>query len=1537
MNLFEEPTPDLFSQLGNEAPAQERALDPDAARRTAQLAALASPGVSEQSESIFDSMDRRAQSYLDRIEAVGESSVRSEIAAERTQNRADALAQVLQDNLPDGDPELVQGSAEAYANLVQLDAREEQDYALEQQAVRNIQDLAARGDVNQARIMLSNLEHGGALDVIADYNAKQLILQSAIDRARFTQQDQSWIRDVADFALSVIPAYSPSRTGNVDVADSVRNWYDSFFSGERYQNEADALWDMSPADLSKFVNGDFLKNLHENATMFGYTNNTEQLELMSGLVDRTPSAFETNAWAAADIAGFVPWTKAARLGGGIASTMLRSGARREAAELTVNAARSIMAETAEASTRSGMTLDNVANNLQVSAVAPEGSLSRVPIAMDSAAILERGQALVAARVDLEASARLTAEELAHAEQVTAQRLQRQFGREVKDVRVNDLELSGNSRVHRIEFTLGRKNGGGFASEGQANRYGGSIGMTGEPIQDEAGQWFYKVVEDIPETGFFTQLLNVKTPSPMRFALNARNVGDTHLADAAARAGNARNRLLKTLVEPYENTFRSLRGEERDAVAQVLQAGDTLGTWFEPDQLSTLWHRAHKRAPTVRELDAYQAARDINDMEYALRNDDLYKARQVKGYRTASFDTGLGRVDRANVIIDRELKAKPTQTRIYDVSAKKHYVDDTAMTQRQWDRLRGQGYQLVTLEHPLQMADGTTIKNFLVKGKDMAVENLKREQLSYRAGGHRMYRGKYFVKQTVYGRQMDTGKEFLENPNTYIAAETRGEAKFWASRMEAARLAHLDGADLGVIDDILGGHAGLPDAKEFVRLMDSPEGAFQKNTKFDVYFDREMPDEYLTNGQGLEFVDPEDTGFNGFLRTTGRMYTGRKGEALPDYRGQQAVLLDPYETINRSLMNISALTSFGDYKVQSVERWMKTFGKYLDKTHTPDDWSDMRLFMEAPLIKGGNDNVARIRNAALAQRQVIKRTLGWKTENDLRAEQWGRHLSEWVAGDKIEGVLPSVRRFASGVDWIADKNPISALRSFAFDLKLGLFNVAQLPLQLSTAVAATAMSPKVGMKGWAMIAPMRFVLGGKVLTKEALEGRLDELVKRGVHTLGGFSSAQEFKQFAKSASRSGFFDLGGTHGLMDHYGPHAALDGFQSGVQRAREAGRFFFFEAERWNRIVAWRIAWDEVMQQGLKPGSPEFAAKLAGRAEEFSFNMSRESQAWWQKGLLSIPTQFWAYNARMLEAMTVGNFTAEQKFRLFLSQSLLYGSAGIPAAGAISAFAKGKDPSLALEGGALNLDPNPLNSPFATLDRGLVDQAILSMTGDVDVQVGARYGTGSWLTELAKNIFGLSSYGEVSAADMLGGATYNIMGKVGGDVIRPIVEYMAAESGDQGMPIRREALVRLASNVSFLGNGYKAYMVHQYGTLRSGNGTTLVDDLPSGVAFATMLGINPGEMDEITAISSFRANRSEAIKEATKVFNNYRVDLANRPDQRETIMEEVNLFSRMLPPDIRQAALERAQGDTNPSLYAGLVEYYEKQQAETETNGQTN
>lgn len=1506
------------TDLGAEQPVSQ---NPERVQRTAQLAALAEAD----DDNVFASLDARMAVYEEQIAKYGERGVRQEAALREQEAQLQGLGSLLQDGLEG--IELREGAAAAYNQIAAQDAADAEAYALERQAVQRLQDLAASGDITQARIMMSNVENGDALDVIRDYTAKQMMLQNMLEQAQIEQEDQSWFRDLADFVLSAAPLYSPSRTGNVDVDEAVTNWYDSWFAGERFRRESESLWDMPMEDFSKFIQGDFLKNLRENTTLLGYTNNSETVDLLRGLVEATPSATETNAWSLVDLSG-IPGVGSVAKGVGkgamtLTGAMLRNGGRSVAAETTAKTALDIITGS---TARGVISPTEVVDNLAVTAVNPNPT-SVVSVGAQAGEAMARGQALLVSRMEMVAQQRLTQAELEHARDVIVQRFERQYDREVKDVAIAPQELTNGSRTYQITFMMGRKSGGGFANASMAERYLNSVGMPGRAVQDESGAWFAQAVKDMPETGFYTELLSVKTPTPARFVLNARNVGDIGLQDAGQVAGNMRNRMYSALVEPYSKKFQTLSRTERDDLAQVMQAGETNAHWFTPDEFDTMYQRSFNRRPTGKEIEAYQAARDINDIEFALRNDDVYKQKVVKGYQTVEFGT-QGITVRGNAIVDRELKQIPTG-RLYDITKDQHYARGgrVEMTQKVWDRLRGQGYIVVTTEQAVRMADGTRIKTFLMKSKDATVENLERQQVQYRPGGHRMYKGRYFVKQTIKGVQPDTMREFLDSPNTYIAAETRAEADFWARRMEAARVAYKNGDDLATIDEILGGHAGLPDAKTFVKGME--DGSFGKDTKFDTYFDREMPDEYLSDGAAVDFLDDDDFGFNGFLRTNGRMYTGRKGEQLTDYMGEKAVLLDPYETINRSLQNIAALSSFGDYKIQAVERWMKTFGKLIDRRDMPEGVTDMRLFMEAPLTKGGNEARERLRSAALAQRQIIKRTLGWKTDNDLRAEAYTRRLGDWVAGDRVDGLLPNARKALVG--WTQDTNPISALRSFAFDLKLGMFNIGQLPLQLSTAAAATVLSPKRGMQGWSLIAPMRFALGGRTLTKEAFENRLDEMVSRGVHNIGGFANGREFKDFAKSAVNSGFFDLGGTHGLMDHYGPHAALDGFNSGVSKAREAGRFFFFEAERWNRIVAWRIAWDEAKEAGFKVGSADFNKRLAGRAEEYSFNMSRESQAWWQKGLLSIPTQFWAYNARMLEAMTVGNFTPAQKMRLIASQTLLYGSAGLPITGAVSQMMKsgsGETPQLDAE--------DPWEKLLATADRGLIDQAVLSFTG-ADVSVGARLGTGDWAVDTVRNIFGLSQYGEVSAADILGGATFSIMGKVGTDVIKPITEYVTAESGDTTNPMTRDSLLRLAANVSTIGNVTKALMVYNYGIYRTNTGTTSITDLPSSTAFAVALGIQPAEMDEITTMMSHFKDKSKQVEEASRVINNYRTDLLNRPDQRQTIQEDINAFVRLLPPDVRQRALARATETVDPSLYASLTERLEREKAEEAAYGATN
>lgn len=1014
------------------------------------------------------------------------------------------------------------------------------------------------------------------------------------------------------------------------------------------------------------------------------------------------------------------------------------------------------------------------------------------------------------------------------------------------------------------------------------------------VKDQSGQYSFRLAKDVDETGFATEVL--KPPARgflSRVLLSSRAVGDRRLANMGQSGGNTRAKLLKSFIKDSTKKFAVLSRREREDLAQVLAIGENNAEWYSRDQIEMLYERAFKRPPSERELIAYDTARNLNDIEYMMLNDEVYKRLAVSGHE----DIQWGGQYRANGKVLQDWNVLPTD-RVYDISSNTSYSKINPLLSDKAQILKDEGYVLVKLDGTVELPDGTTTNAILGKKSDFTIQPLRREQVPYRAGGHRIYKEKYFLKQARIGTQPD-GEKFLKNPGVFSVG-TKAEIDYLTTRLEAARLLWKDDAPREAISAALPSSITIDD---FIAKM--VDGTFDQNVPFRTAFDRETLPEYLNTHGYTDMRNLDETDIEQYLRTSGRMYYGHKGETLPDFRGMMAPTLDPYMTINRALHNVAQLASFGDYKISAAERWYKTFGGYLDRP----DLSPMQALRTGQF---GLDAPEPIRQAAEAQRDVIKRTLGWKTEFDRQQEIYTRRFSEWVAGDDPYSIRNKVASSIS--NWWETTNPVQKLRGLAFDLKLGLLNVGQFPLQIGTLIAATTISPKYGMQGMVGLWPMR-----AYLTKTSGDEVLDLLIQRGNHTATGFADPKEYKDYMKFAKQSGFFDLGSTHQLINDYGPNAAVGAFNK-TENAREALRFFFYEAEMWNRIIAYRIAWGETREKlpNLAIGSPEFRAEVTGKMEEFSFSMSDQSAAAWQKGITSIPTQFWAYNARMLEAMLGKTFTPEQKVRLVIGQTMLYGAAGVPVAPFIMeqiAKAKGEAPK-----------PGTLEGLVA---RGWIDTALAQMTGQ-DLLISQRFGTGSFWTDTIKDIFGMSSYGEKSAAELLGGASGNIAW-AGLETIGQLIKYSAAESGDTEMPLTKESLLRLAANISTISNLHKAYIVHKYGEMISNKGTVLANDLPDATAFAVALGIQPGEVDQVTAAMGFIKDENKAVDEAVRTINNYRTRWVNELDRREEIEQEINAYVRLLPPEIKVQALQGVQRRLQPSLVDGLNMQVEKDRIRAE------
>jgi hypothetical protein len=828
-------------------------------------------------------------------------------------------------------------------------------------------------------------------------------------------------------------------------------------------------------------------------------------------------------------------------------------------------------------------------------------------------------------------------------------------------------------------------------------------------------------------------------------------------------------------------------------------------------------------------------------------------------------------------------------------------------------------------------------------EDFQVKPLKFEQLGYVAGGHRGYVDKYYAKQASVGRQGDNGELYLKSPQTYIVG-TQAEVQEWTRVMEQARLIwNNTDDDIRRMEQLarhLDNKPGFPSADEFAMMVKN--GEFDPEFPVEALYDREMPSDYAklkTRGWD-DLSDPEESGINTYMQTHGRMYTSPKGTRLPDWRGQDATIIDPFEMMNKSLNNIAALSSLTDYKLRAINKWVETFGPYLDLRGIPKDASPVRIFQESVFLSDLPE-AQKIKNSAEAQRDTIKRVLGWRSDVDREFEYLGRQLVSFVSGDKPGKWNKSMAR---GVEWALERNPVARARKLAFHMKLGLFNVAQFPMQISTMMAAMSLDITRGTEAFMGLPALRGAIG---LRGQALDEWADFWIAKNWNKVTGFDNPQDFKDMLKAASGSGWFDVGGAHALVNYHGVDSAigaigkvqspflffvgasgevLDAAGKVIRGATQKGTFFFTEAELWNRTIAWQMAWKHARKQGLIPGTSKFNEAILTRANDLSFNMSQAGMAAWQKGWASVPTQFLSYQARFLEALMGKQFTTGEKIRLLLGQGVLYGTAGIPFVAFASEMLRsgeGQAPEIGTWQGLV--------------DRGILDTIIYATTGS-DVQYGERAATGAFITDTFRELFGMSKYGEVSFIDIMGGPLWSITKDVSGQGVKifwDTVRFVSAESGGEtGLPITSDTVVQLAKNISSFNNAYKAYMVWNYGQYITKTGKVALDDLPSTDAFAVFLGLAPGEYRDYVAKQDWRRNRQGQIKEVSDKIVEIRQKFVREPHRAEAITAEQELLMKITPPDIWADALtDASRSKAGESIYDGLARRYELERQQQEGN----
>lgn len=903
------------------------------------------------------------------------------------------------------------------------------------------------------------------------------------------------------------------------------------------------------------------------------------------------------------------------------------------------------------------------------------------------------------------------------------------------------------------------------------------------------------------------------------------------------------------------------------------------------------------APSEAEAKAYFDYVALNDFDWFIRNFGVYRDKARTGvkdytYRYEQVDPVNGQVTQLEIpkfegkIVDKlpDFSAQePFTVLIHDEKSGRHtFLKNTTMTDEDKalleDLTTNGGYKpievyQVLMNRPFKKVTGSDEPVNFVLTKNYSESRLSWDQLPYQPGGHKVYTSKHYVKQPVMTTGMDEAKVYMGDKAVF-GFETQAEAAKYAERMETARqLMNTNGDLKGFLA------RNLPfDEAQFRRFFEPSTDpitgevippTFLKTEKFvNVASGRKTVDDY----RDLTFAQDATRSPYGNYPLFDKEFTTSKdpdlwtvkelgSEMNPVYKLDVANTIDPLPTLNRSMRNIMTDRAMNDYRISSIEKFATEFEDVMTVSRDEFLRSPMEYLANLPLdTKNSNvDKVAAAKNSARAITTFIGtntslgRQIRWvqdKAQN-LIYNNLGQTSSDFVS-QELMGSIPDPARF---------------LRSVAFHTKLGLFNPVQIFVQGQSLAHSFAIAGPIngsaGVAAGTLFSLARVNKNPKVLDKL---GSMYATLTRG--------SKDEFLESWNEMRRTGWDNVEGEVAFRDDVTDPKV---FQSNIGAFLDKGTIFFKETERLLRQSAWHMAYREFKQANPTKmiGNLE-RMRILERADVLTLNMTRASNAAWQQGVFSVPTQFFAFQARLSEQMLGKRLTQAEKRRAILMYSTLYGvPVGAGTATAVwpwyqevreQAIARGIDPS---EGWT------------QAFHNGMLSVILEQVTG-TEYNVAERLGPGG--LSIVKELID----GEKTLNDFVFGAS----GSIAGDIINsidPLVGHLSdlfnGTNTYEGLLI--DDFMNATKEISTLNSAFRVYMAAKTGEYISKKGTYISDTTTFDSVMSAITGLTPVEVSDAFVKGKILKDMSgEKRALQNKIVNDVRRGLRAAKDGDYSLME---------------------------------------------------
>lgn len=897
---------------------------------------------------------------------------------------------------------------------------------------------------------------------------------------------------------------------------------------------------------------------------------------------------------------------------------------------------------------------------------------------------------------------------------------------------------------------------------------------------------------------------------------------------------------RQVVEVYGAFDAMAASARRDAFTQ-----QEFGSWF---------FNTYQREPTAQQTSLYLLQQERLDAELFLTADSLYRGAVDAGMealRSNGIEYIVRRVSRDSL---------PANARVFDESAGR-VVSVGGVGERQVYVNTG----VTDFPDNVQYFVSNTPETRAVRHSDFIARN---------AGGHRAYvvnEMQYLLKQRNV-RVYSDGTTREISPRTLLGTRTPEEA-----RRAMEEINNIIDAVEGELRGTSGGRRAVMASTDYERLSNAEfsnlltslrnnrvvREAVEANTGWNPHIsnlddlvefaserglDLRRRFEVVAEGEPLRVFPSSPDAMNDFafaLREgthaddvrLNALRGGRGSIPLSGYGGKPISTRPTQDVLEGSYISSTARATETAYRLRNFNGIIKAAvesgvmkGDYAAISRLPIRTQIERILRDNLIdttgAKGANANIGPRLRLDLQRLQFRLQQRSFTTRIFQNAY---RRTANYLYGKGAAG------QWAAGKFDRFSRDPLSAIRGFAFDNYLGMFNTSQFLMQSSQIINIVGVAGVNGAKAAAVYLPFRFILSNG--HDEVLE-RVARLTRgtTGLDADDWRTMIAMFKESGRNIVDNNLAELTVAEDAMSNFGRF----GINRAVRKTREAGRLPYKEGDLAARITAFTTAFMEYTTKNGKitrVRDPRAINYITNREQVLTQSMTGESrQAYEQLPFM----QFMTYNLRIAEAMLAGTFsntrsvlTGAEKVRLASTHFAMWGAMASAPTALLSQYILS------------NYDVHVNEHLLRGVTSGALD-AIVSWISGSDTQIAARFAAGTGWSEMIR------AYAEEGLLANLIGPSGELAFNAGSVGLSTIYHAMnGIVTGD--FTSSQDDLISLARFTSSGNYTYNAYTAFRYGEYLSRRGSFTAEGLSGMDSVFLLFGI---PLEEVNSLYQYQADR---------------------------------------------------------------------------------